>query len=113
MTQNRRTARQISTPIHPRHPDVRRWVRKGVPLHPSKGSPKWGQWVNPFGKKGTPLRPEGLTSDDLGVQSGSAGGREARKMVYYICEDVRSVVNILSMEAVPVEAVSVKKIIKG
>ena len=63
--------------------DVCRWVRKGVPLHSSKGSPKWGQGVNPFCKKGTPLRPEGLTLDDLGVQRTSAGGREAAKMVKY------------------------------
>lgn len=57
---------------------------KGVSLYPSKGSPKWGQRVNPFCKKGTPLRPEGLTPNDLGVQRTSADGRGARKMVEYV-----------------------------
>ena len=70
MTQNQRMARQISGPIRPRRHDVRRWVRKGVPLHPLKGSPKRGQRVNPFRKRGTPLRLEGLTPDDLGFREG-------------------------------------------
>ena len=65
--------------VHPR-----REGGKGVPLYPSKGSPKRGQRVNPFCKRGTPLRPEGLTPDDLGVQRASAGGREATKMVEYV-----------------------------
>ena len=76
-------ARQISGSIRPRRSDVRQWMRKGVSLHPSKGSPKRGQRVNLFCKKGTPLRPGGLTPDDLGVQSGAAGGREVAKMVEY------------------------------
>ena len=54
---------------------------KGLTLHPSKGSPKRGQRVNPFRKRGTPLRPEGVTLDDLGVQRASAGAREAREAV--------------------------------
>ena len=64
------------------HP--RREGGKGLTLHPSKGSPKRGQRVNPFRKRGTPLRPEGLTPNDLRVRRTSAGGWEAKKMVEYV-----------------------------